>query len=111
MAKRGTVMLTITDYALYGFFGKNWIANVEAANISYYVLGAADDRTSQALAAAGYASRCFTIADSKGMWLLQLLHAAELPVLCYHNSCVWLGLAATDITSDQSPGATGLTFA
>ncbi|PNH08211.1 hypothetical protein TSOC_005297, partial [Tetrabaena socialis] len=58
VARDNTVLVTVIDKIVWKCFGPSFVENIQAANISYWLVAALDPETSVALAAAGV-TQCF----------------------------------------------------
>jgi hypothetical protein len=65
-AVNNTIMLLLSDYSTTPWFFHHWLGNVQAANISYWVVAAADTATSQHMINLGFKDRCYTLRGTEG---------------------------------------------
>ncbi|EFJ45138.1 hypothetical protein VOLCADRAFT_106094 [Volvox carteri f. nagariensis] len=58
VARENTVLVTVVDKIIWKCFGPSYVENIQAANISYWLIAALDPETSMALASMGV-KQCF----------------------------------------------------
>ncbi|KAG2485707.1 hypothetical protein HYH03_015592 [Edaphochlamys debaryana] len=59
VAKDNTVLITAVDQLVWKSFGPSFVENIQAANISYWLIAALDPHVSLAMGALGLAGHCF----------------------------------------------------